>query len=170
MYTTGLLRRIRFTVRRNRIEDANCLAIAQELDIPVGEVKKVVSSFFGEIVSEARSLPFNNRTRIYTKDKFDELVRVWNIPSIGRIGPAYSRYLKWRGNESKKSEQRLRSDYRSRLTQDDIENIAEEILSGKTPSFNKKRGNEMYNRVWLVGQDGKKLARQVIPKNKEDVI
>lgn len=155
---------------RNRIEDANCLSIAKELNIPVGEVKKAISSFFGDIVREARSLPFSNATRIYTREKFDELARVWNIPSIGRIGPAYSRYLKWRGNESKKIEQKQRSDYRSRLTQDDIEAIAGDVLSGKTPSFEKRKGNEMYNRVWLVGQDGKKLARQVIPKNQEDVI
>jgi hypothetical protein len=57
------------------------------------------------------------------------------------------------------------------MTQDDIEHIADDILSGRTPFLIRKRkGNEMYDRVWLVGQDGKRLARQVIPKEKEDGI
>lgn len=158
-------------MRRSRIEDADYRAIADSLDLPKTEVRKIVSSFFDVMLKEARALPFDNAQRIYSKDKFDELACVWNIPSIGRIGPVYSRYLKWRSNEAKHIRQELRSSYRNRMTQDDIEHIADDILSGRTPFLIRKRkGNEMYDRVWLVGQDGKRLARQVIPKEKEDGI
>lgn len=164
---TGRLRRTLSVVRKNKIEDENCLIVAKELDVPVNEVKKVIASFFGEIVRESRSLPFNSLTRIYSKEKFDKLVKVWNIPSIGRIGPVYSRYLKWRTNESQSVAQVPRSSYRNGLTQDEVEYIAGEILSGRTPFYTKKKGNQMYNRVWIVGTDGKKLARQVIPKEQK---
>lgn len=48
--------------------------------------------------------------------------------------------------------------------------MASDILSGKTPEPVRKikRNTELYDRVWLVGQDGKKLARQVIPKSKSE--
>jgi len=158
-------------VRRNRTEEAVYGLVADELGLSISDVRLAVSSFFGEIVSESRALPFNNERKIYSKEKFAEYERAWNIPYIGRIGPVYSRYLKWRGNESKNIVQEPRSNYQSRITQSDIEDMAEAILSGRTPTpLRKRKGNELYNRVWLVGQDGKKLARQVIPKTKEDGI
>lgn len=157
-------------MRRNRLEDADFSAVAQELNVPVTEVRRAVYSFFGEIVVEARALPFNTEKKIFSKGVFDQFLQAWNLPFIGRIGPVYSRYLKWRSNEAKNIIQEPRSNYRSRITQDEIENMADDILSGRTPSpVRKKRGNEMYNRVWLVGQGGKRLARQVIPKQNEDV-
>ena len=157
-------------MKRNRLEEAECRRIATELDLSEYEVRRAVQSYFSVILEEAKRLPFNNHQRIYTKDKFGEYVQVWNIPSIGRIGPIYSRYLLWRGNEARQIEQEPRSNYRSRITQDDIETLASDILSGNTPTpLKKKRGNEMYNRVWLVGQEGKTLARQVIPKKDKNV-
>lgn len=155
-------------MRRNKLEEADFRAVAEELDVPLEEVRRAVHSFFGEIVGESRALPFDTEKKIYSKESFEQKVKVWNIPFMGRIGPVYSRYLKWRGNESKNLIQEPRSNYRSRITQDDIEHMAEDILSGRTPSpVVKKKGSEMYNRVWLVGQDGKKLARQVIPKKEQ---
>lgn len=45
--------------------------------------------------------------------------------------------------------------------------MADEILSGKLPTPVKKRkGSELYKRVWYVEQDKKRLARQVIQKEK----
>lgn len=140
--------------------------IASELGLEVEDVASIVDSFFAIIAGEARSLPFNNHRKIFTKDKFSDYAVVRNIPYIGRLGPAYSRYLKWRGNEARDLSQVPRSSYRSRFSQDEVENIAAEILSGGTPSpLKKKRNSELYERVWLVGQDGKKSARQVIPKD-----
>lgn len=122
-------------------------------------------SFFGVIVRESRNLPFDHQNRIYTKDKFDEFVKVRNIPSIGRIGPSYSRYLKWRGNEAKNHTQVNRSDCRARVPQNEVEYIAEEILAGRTPSPVKKvKVSKAYQRIWMVGKVGKRLARQAIPK------
>lgn len=155
---------------RNRIDESRYRRIAEELKLPESEVKRAVHSFFGAIIRESRTLPFDNEQRIFTKDKFNEYVKVWNVPFIGRIGPVYSRYLKWRGNESKNTQQAKRSDYRSRLTRDDIEHIAEVILSGGTPNpIVKRKKNELYKSVWIVEQGRKKLARQVIPKEKQDV-
>ena len=53
------------------------------------------------------------------------------------------------------------------VTQSDIESTAEAILSGVTPPpLIKRKNKELFERVWLVGQDGKKSARQVIPKKR----
>lgn len=155
---------------RNKIEDAEFAKIAKQLGIPVSEVRRAVYSFFGIIVRESRNLPFDNPNRIYTKDRFEDFVKVRNIPSIGRIGPVYSRYLKWRGNESKNQTQVSRSNYRSGVSQDEIEHMADEILSGRSPSpVVKKRAIERFNRIWMIGRVGKRMARQVVPKEETDV-
>lgn len=153
---------------RSKTDEAEFRRIASELGIDSEDVASIVNSFFAVILGEARELPFDNHRKIFTKDKFSEYAVVRNIPYIGRLGPAYSRYLKWRGNESRDLSQVPRSSYRSRLSQNEVENMAAEILSGGTPSpIKKKRNSEFYERVWLVGQDGKKSARQVIPKKKK---
>lgn len=157
-------------MRRSRLELSDCQAVAEELGLAVNDVERMVDSFFGCILSQARGLPFNKGNKIYSKQMFDTLVSAYSIPHIGRIGPVYSRYLKWRANASKTIRQEARSKYRLRLTQSDIEKMAGEILSGNVPEpLKKKKGNELYNRVWLVDTDGRKLARQVIPKEKKDV-
>lgn len=156
---------------RNKIEDADFAAIANEIGVPASEVRRAVYSFFGIIVREARNLPFDDSTRIYTREKFDDLVKVRNIPSIGRIGPVYSRYLKWRGNEAKSQTQVNRSDCRARVSQSEIETMAVEALSGKAPSpVVKKNVSKNYKRIWMIGRVGKKLARQAIQEEKENGI
>lgn len=155
---------------RNRIDEEIYDEIARSVGVSSSEVKRAVTSFFGSISLEAGRLPFDNPRKIYTKSKFDEFSRVWNIPSVGRLGPVYSRYIKWRGNAAKEIEQRPRREYRSRVTREDIERLAEEILSGRKPTpIRKKKKKELFNSVWLVGKESKKLARQVIPKKKSDV-
>ena len=150
---------------RNRKEYERYRKISSRHDVSEEEVKRILASFFCTFFNDARSLPFDNPRKIFSKDKFEEYVKVRNIPFIGRIGPVYSNYLKWRANVSQQIEMAPRSSYRSRRTQSDIESTAAAILSGEAPPpLRKKRGKEMYERVWLVGQDGKKSARQVIPK------
>ena len=140
-------------------------SIAEECSVSVQDVRNAVHSFFGVILAYSRHLPFDDQRKIFRREKFEEYSEVFNIPYIGRIGPSYSRYLSWRKNEALFSGQVPRSNYRTKLTQDEIEHIAEEILSGKTPSSRKKtKPNELYNRIWLVDKDSKKLARQVLPK------
>ena len=156
---------------RNRIDELEYRRIAEEVGVSPDTVRSVVNSFFDTILCDARSLPFNNYRKIFTKEKFSEYSVVRNIPSLGRIGPVYSRYLKWRANESQCLTQVPRSSYQSRFSQSEVENMAAEILSGGTPSpVNKKKNSELYERVWLVGQGGKKSARQVIPKEDKDGI
>ena len=157
-------------MRKNRLEEAELKLLSEESGVPVSEVRRVIHSFFDEIIQESRTFPFDSERKIFTKEKFKDYEKVWNIPYIGRIGPVYSRYLKWRGNEAKNNGQLLRSNCRAVISQDEIEHIAEEILSGRAPFLVKKKNSDLYDRVWLVGKTGKKSARQVLPKTKpEDV-
>lgn len=150
---------------RNRKDFERYRSVSAKTGVSEEEVKRILASFFGCIFSDARSLPFDNPRRIFSRDKFLEYAKVRQIPFIGRLGPVYSNYLKWRANESQMLDMAPRSSYRRRMTQSDIENTAATILSGQAPpQLKKRKGKEMYERVWLVGQDGKKSARQVIPK------
>lgn len=150
---------------RDRKEYERYRRVSAKTNVSEEEVKRILVSFFSIFLGDARSLPFDNPSKIFSKDKFEDYVKVRHIPFIGRIGPVYSKYLKWRANESQQIDMAPRSSFRRRITQGEIESTAEAILSGKTPPpLRKRKGNEMYKRVWLVGQDGKKSARQVIPK------
>ncbi len=149
----------------SRREKERTRILSERYGLTESEVKKIASSFFACVFNDAARLPFDNPRRIYSREKFDGFAKVRQIPYIGRIGPAYSKYLKWRVNESKGIVMAPRSSFRRGVTQSDIEDTAAAILSGQAPPRIKKRkGKEMFERVWLVGQDGKKSARQVIPK------
>ena len=152
---------------RDSRNSARCKILAERYGLTDTEVSKIVASFFDIFKRDAKILPFDNPKRIYSCEGFQKFVKVRQIPFIGRIGPVYSRYLKWRANESQLIEMAPRSSYRTRVLQSDIENTAASILSGTAPPpLKKRKGTEMYERVWLVGQNGKKSARQVIPKEK----
>lgn len=153
---------------RDRLEEADIGSVSESLGVPAGEVRRIVHSFFDDIGSRARRLPFADTSRIHRRTSFDRYRFAVNIPCIGRIGPVYSRYLKWLENESGMSGQELREKCRRRLTRDEIESLAGDILSGRVPDVpEKKRGNEVYRRVWLVDADGRRMARQVFPKKKD---
>ena len=155
-------------MRVNKTEEQDFLMIAEAFSLPVTEVRRAVHAFFGTILRDAASLPFADERRIYSHDLFGDYGKTWNIPGIGRIGPLYSRYLKWRANEAKASDQVNRRTYRERLTQSEIEAIADDIFSGRTPSpIQKKKQSELYDRVWMVGRSGKRTARQAIPKKEK---
>ena len=133
---------------RDRKEYVRYRDLSSRFGLAEEEVKRIVASFFSIVFTDARSLPFDNPKRIFSKEKFDEYVKVRHIPSIGRIGPVYSNYLKWRANESQQIDMAPRSLYRRRRTQSDIESIAAALLSGQAPPpMGKKKGNEMYHRV-----------------------
>lgn len=150
----------------NKLHDTRCIEIANLLGIDVIDVKRAVSSFFAAIRTRAKKLPFDNRRRIYTPESFSRLVVTHNIPFIGRIGPIYSRYIKWRSNEMKGEDTALRSSYRVRMKQSELETMAADILAGKTPSIvPKRKKSDLYDSIWIVDKDGKKLARQVIKKD-----
>lgn len=154
---------------RSRLDRNRCRIVAESLGLSESEVSRIVSSFFGTIAGYARTLPFNNPQRIYSADKFSEYVRAWNIPYVGRLGLSYSRYLDWRSNEAELSEQMHKSAFLKKKSRDEIEAIAETVLSGGAYFPPTKKQKMKYNRVWIVGKDGKKLARQVLPKTEKDV-
>ncbi len=150
---------------RRKLEDGDILLVSKNLGVPVEEVRRIVHSFFDDIGSKARRLPFADTSRIHRRKSFDKYLFAVNIPCIGRIGPVYSRYLKWLENESGMSGQELRKAHQRRLTKDEVESLAADILSGRMPDMpERKKGNEVYRRIWLVDADGKRLARQVFPK------
>jgi hypothetical protein len=157
-------------MKNSKTEERDFRRIADEFDINAEDVKNIVNSFFDTISSESRKLPFDNPRKIYSKAVFDSFAssRINNIPYIGRIGPVYSRYLKWRANEAKGIEMIPRQRTKKKLTQEEIEAVAEIVLKGGTYVPDKKRNNN-FKRIWMVGEDGKKSAGQVIPKKKEDV-
>lgn len=155
---------------KSRTKYRDLQLLADDMGIPVSEVSKAVGSFFTVIASEARKLPFNNIYKVFKKDAFDAYAKVTVIPYIGRTGPIYSRYRKWRTNIAKGISQEPRSKFVSKYSEEDLEAFAGAVLSGENPTPIKRRRNtELYNRVWLVSPEGKRLARQVIPKNKKDV-
>lgn len=153
-------------MRRNRIEESRCREIACRLGVPWTEVRRAVRSFFGEMLSYSRSLPFDDPCRIYSTEKFEEYSKVWNIPSVGRLGPVYSRYLRWRGNEARKIIQKRREVCQAILSQDDFEHIAEDVLAGRVPFIpERKKQKDNSKKVWMVDKKGRRLARQVIAKD-----
>ena len=152
-------------MRKNRVEAKDIRLVANECHVDEREARKAIYAFFGAIESYARSLPLHDSRRIYLVDAFGPLSKVWNIPYVGRIGLSYSRYLAWRRNESRQILQEPRRKYRLRIPQSEIENMAADIISGRIPApLKKRKGNELYERIWLVGKDRKRQARQVIPK------
>lgn len=156
-------------MRKNRVETKDLREISRSLGVDEREARKAIYAFFGVLESEARRLPFADSRRIYLRDAFEPLAKVWNIPYVGRLGPSYSRYLAWRKNESRKILQEPRRKYRLRIPQSEIENMAADILSGRIPApLKKRKGSELYERVWLVGKAGKRQARQVMPKKTKD--
>lgn len=152
---------------RNRIESNDFTAVSSELDVPVSVVRSVVYSFFDSISKKASSLPFSTATKIYDRKAFGRYCFACNIPYIGRVGPVYSRYLQWRSNEAKSIEHKPRCTVSNGITPVDIEKLAESLIAGtELPEVKRTTISKMYNRVWIVGDSGKRLARQVIIKEK----
>lgn len=151
----------------NRTDYSRYVEISEKTGVPVPDVRRIVESYFKDIYVYASKLPFDTHRKIFSKDKFDEYVRVDNVPYLGRMGPVYSRYLQWRVNASKEFDYAYRSAQRVRLSKGEIEDIAKEALSGGTPVVKKHKNSELFDRVWLVGKEGKKSARQVIPKEQK---
>ena len=149
------------------IDNTLCARIASAEGIDIIDVRRVVTSFFSVILKDAVMLPFDNHRRIYSSDVFDGLAEVRMIPCIGRIGPVYSRYIRWRANESGNHVMVPSGSLKRKWSRGEIEDIAAIALSGGTPSMpGKMRGSDLFDRIWIVGKSGKRSARQVIPKNK----
>lgn len=157
-------------MKLSRHDVRTCSKIAEESGLPVSEIKKAVTSYFDSIVSVTRKLPFDNRNRIYSKEAFVDNSFVVNIPYIGRIGPVYSLYIKWRKEVAKEFQRVPRKQVRQIYTRPLIEEEARKALSGQkvnTKILKERIPRGKFNKIWLIGKDGKrKAARQVIVNDK----
>lgn len=150
---------------RNKTDTVTYRRLSKEFGIELEDTRRIVASFFDILQLEARALPFDNDTRIYSRGKFNEYVKVWNIPFVGRIGPVYSRYLCWRRNDSDSLGQELKSSFKEASLKKRADELARQILKGVSCSIDK---DNKYKRIWIVKQDGKRLAKQVIPVKNTD--
>ena len=160
---------------KDRINSEVYSRLALRYGVSEEEVRRAVVSFFDIILSESKALPFDSPKKIYSRDKFLEYGSVTAIPCIGRMGPVYSRYLKWRANEAKELGIVSRKSFRKGLSREEIEELASKVLDGGQTSLlnlpdnavssnRPRRHHGKYNRVWLVGKSGRRLAWQVIPE------
>lgn len=154
-------------MRISRTDRDDYMRLADVFGISVTDVSSIVVSYFDTVLGEARSLPFANPRKVFSKDMFDRYGSVHQIPSVGRLGPSYTRYRRWKANESANVGMVNRTYYSERLRKEDIENIADTILSGTIPDIAaiKKGRKGKYNKVWHVGSGGRKLAWQAIKKH-----
>ena len=137
-----------------------CRAYARANGLSETEVQKAVVSFFDDIVVSTRKLPFNNLKRIYTADALEDKAGVYNIPYIGRLGPMYSLYVKWRGEVAEEYDMVLREDVRDIHLAERIEELAELALSG-----HKVTRDMMKDKVWIIDKEGRrKAAKQLFKK------
>ena len=159
-------------MKLGRTDRKRCFRISDITAIPQREIEKAVESYFDSIVEKTKALPFNTPKRIYSRDAFSKCSFVVNIPYIGRIGPVYSRYLKWRSAESEDVDMVRRKDAKSDHLRPLIEKATVDALSGKKVDASSLRARipkGKYEKVWYMNPDGtKKAARQVIKKKVND--
>lgn len=155
-------------MKLSRTDRARCRCISDETALPQREVMKAVEAYFDSIVEKTRSLPFDTPKRIYSRAAFARCSFVVNIPYIGRIGPVYSRYLKWRSSESRDIDMVSRADVREDHFRPMIEEAARDALDGKAVDVRALRERiprGKYEKVWLVDAEGRRRsARQLIKK------
>ena len=155
-------------MKLSRQDRSWCRQYAESNGLNSNEVVKAIVAYFDDMVIAVRSLPFNNVTRIYTADAVDKLAPVYNIPCLGRIGPIYSLYLKWRREEAKEQETELREVVKRRHLSERIEQAAAMALSGRRVSasfLDDPIPRGMYRKVWIIDANGKRrVARQVYKK------
>lgn len=158
-------------MKLGRTDRKRCIAIAEASALPQREIEKAVESYFDSIVEKTKALPFDTPKRIYSRAAFARCSFVVNIPYIGRIGPVYSRYLKWRSSESNEVDMVMRKDAKSDHLKPLIEKATIDALSGMkvdAASLRSRIPKGRYSRVWYMNPDGtKRAARQVIKKENE---
>lgn len=155
-------------MRLSKIDCSECEKIAREENIPLSVVKNIITSYFDSMVIAAKALQYNNKQRLYTKKAFLENAFVINIPFIGRIGPVYSCYIKWRKQLSKNLEQIKKSALKRFHYGKYLEEEARHALNGEKVNielFGRPNAKDGYCRVWIIKENDKKVsARQIIVK------
>lgn len=155
-------------MKLSKIDERWCRKYASENDLNICEVKKAIVSFFDDIVFSVRKLPFNNIRRIYSADALEEIADVYNIPYIGRIGPIYSKYVKWRKEESENYDMLLRKTAFRKHFNERVDEAVERAMAGERIGKGFLRDpvpSSLYHKVWLIDKNGKrKAARQLFKK------
>ena len=146
-----------------------CKLFAAEEGIEFSEVKKALISYFDSIVSSANKLPFDRDNRIYSVSAFHEFPYCINLPYLGRLGPVYSLYIKWRAKESRVQEKVLRSQAKKEHLKPLIEEAAKQALAGNkvdSSLLQQRLPSGKYKTVWLVDKNKKKKAAKQMIINK----
>lgn len=145
-----------------------CRQYAADSGLDEVEVTKCVQAFFDDIVSTVRKLPFNDISRIYTIAAFEEVAPDFYLPFIGRLGPSYSSYCKWRVECADEEERILRSTAYEKHRAQRVDEAVDMALSGQTIPKNFLRNpipGGTYRKVWIIDKGGKrKAARQLFKK------
>lgn len=138
-----------------------CAEYAKAQGLDAVEVSKAVISFFDDMVYVTRKLPFNNIRRIYSAEAVSKLAPVFHLPSVGRLGPMYNQYKKWRKEQAGSYVMVSRKDAKRKHRQERIEEAARRALSGKRVSENflyDSIPSDRYYKVWLIDAQGKRKA------------
>ena len=148
-----------------------CRQHAREHGLDIGEVVKAVLCFFDDIVLTTRRLPFDNIRRIYTADAVADKACVYNIPYIGRLGPVYSQYLKWRSECAEEQEIVSRADVYAKHRAEKLDKAFDLVMSGKKIPEGYLRDPipaSLYHKVWIIDKDGRRrAAKQLFKKTNE---
>lgn len=146
-------------------DEAWCRSYADDSGISVVEIQKAIGSFFDDMLMKIRRLPFNDVRRIYSPAAVEERAPVFNIPFLGRIGPVYSSYLKWRKEEALKEEMELRETVKARYRDERVEEALKLAKEGhKITNVFLREGipSGKYKKVWYIDKGGKRrVAKQV---------
>lgn len=139
---------------RRRPDHVTLLAAASACAVPMADARRIVDSYFGAFLAEMKSMPLDTPYRIYRRDAFEgRFSRVLSIPSVGRLGPVYSRYLKWRRNAMEDTAALAAgSAYAVRGEVKDAAAAGTGTVAGR-PSPSARR-------IWVIGLEGRRLARQ----------
>lgn len=144
---------------------ADVRAVAAATGLPVREVRAAVLSAASALALRVRRLPFASARRIYSPAAFAASSFVALLPGLGRVGPAYSRYVRWRATEASGLELRGRAEARRMWRSLAAEEEAARVLAGGEADVARLRGRvpaSFARPVWLVGAGGRRLARQSV--------
>lgn len=152
---------------RRRVDEL-CRLAASQTGLGVGQVRGAVSAWFGALDTRVRGLRFCDVGRLYTAGRFKADGFVVNVPHLGRIGTAYSKYAEWRREAlSGVGVVNLRGAVKAeRRTA--AEAMAEAALRGEVVTPRKVgRAPEGYRRVVVMDVGGTHVGSQAVPVTRD---
>jgi len=145
--------------------------VAGKLGMDARDVAAAVGAWFGAVVAAGRRMPLDRAWRIYSKERLGAMGGVFNVPHVGRIGPSYGKYLRWRADVSRSlsmvGARRAAAVHRAET----VESLAAMALRGERIGSTRIGGRlppGRYRRIWMLGAGGRRAARQLIRKGTGD--